>query len=414
MSPTDRCETRLGPWGAPRPLALSFMIAVCCVSFEACLASAQTQVEQLEREARAARLRGDLAGAEQKYLEVTRRAPQQASAYHNLGLVYFMERKYHEAVTALEKAVQINPGLAAAHTLLGRVYYELNEPEKALTALQAALRLKPADPEALLYLGKSQIQMGNYQAASATLGTLAESRPADPDMIQTLSLSYMKQMLENVNRQGKFAPHSYESSSLLALDADARKDYATAVSYYREALRAKPDAAGTHYALGMALARLAKPDEAAEEFKKELEINPNDSLALWRLGVLTLHTNPQKAREYLERAVSLNPQRPQAVHAYGRALALTGETEKAVEQFLRAVQLDPERATVHYHLAQAYRRLGRNEDSKAELARFEALSKKKSEHIQESVRKIVESNRGAQGAFDEPEADSPAQEPNHP
>lgn len=397
-------------------LALAWIVAGVGVSLtlQPTHGGAQSGVQQLYEEAQAARARGDLPAAEANYLEVVRRAPRMANAYHNLGIVYFMERKYRDAAAALERAAKLNPALAEAHAMLGLAYYELYEPEKAAAAFQSALRLNPRDSNALYYLGKSQLQQRDYRAAAKIFEKLAESKPNDPDVLYGLSLAYMKLMLEGVNRLGEVAPRSYQFFLLLAQDAEARNDEEAALKNYQEAIRIKPNAIGMHYALGSVLARLGKYEEADREFRRELEINSNDSLALWKLGELLLRTNPQEAREVLERGVQLNPDLPQIVLAYGRALARTGETEKAVDQFRRVVRLAPEEDSVHYHLANAYRRLGRSEEAKAELARFEELARKKSERKLEAARQLIELSREAQEAAAEPEPGfSPAREPSH-
>src|SRR2546425_9648985 len=122
----------------------------------------------------------------------------------------------------------------------------------------------------------------------------------------------MKLMLEDFNRLGEVAPQSYQAWLLLAQDAEARGNDEDLLKDYRQAEHAKADSPGIHYALGSVEARLGKYDQAAEEFKRELELNPYDSLALWKLGELALRTDPNEARRYLERAVSLNPGLPQA------------------------------------------------------------------------------------------------------
>ncbi len=414
----NRCITAYARPSGFRPrvrlLAWGLILIALLLTVEAPSASAQDQVEQLYKEAQEARARGDLTQAEQKYQEVIRRAPQLGNAYHNLGIVYFMGRKYGDAVAVLEKAVKINPRLSEAHAVLGLAHYELYEPEKAVAALQSALRLKPGDGNALLYLGKSQLQMREYQAASKTLEKLAETNPSDPDVLYNLTVAYMKLMIQALNRLGEVEPHSYRVWLLLAQDAEARDNDDAAIRNYREALRAKPDAVGTHYALGSVYARTGKYEDAAREFKKELEINANDSLALWKLGELTLRTNPQVAREYLARAVAVSPDLPQAVLAYGRVLAKTGDIEKALEQFHRVVRLAPEEDSVHYHLANAYRHLGRTEEAKVELARFEELAKRKSERTREAARQLIEMSRAAQEAPEEPEPGfSPLRDPTH-
>ncbi len=379
-------------------------------------AATQVEVQQLFEQAQEARARGDLMEAEQKYLEVIHQAPQMPIAYHNLGIVYFMQRKYPDAVATLRNALKLNPNLPGAQVMLGLAYYELYNLDKAIAAFDAALKLTPTDTNALLYLGKAQLQKREYRAAQGTLEKLVELKPRDPETLYDLSLAHMKLMLENVNRLGEAAPGSYLFSLVLAQDAEAHGDDATAIQKYREALalRGKGEVVGIHYALGSVYAKMGKDEEAAEEFKKELQLNPNDALALWKLGELGLRTDPQGVRGYLERAVILNPDLPQAALAYGRVLARAGETEKAVEQFQRVVRLAPEEDSVHYHLAKAYRLLGRAEEAKMEMARFEDLAKKKSEHTREMARQLVEMSRAIQESEQEPDPGfSPSRDPDH-
>ena len=300
--------------------------------------------------------------------------------------------------------------------MLGLSYYELYELDQACAALEAALKVTPGDTNALLYLGKAQLQKREYRVAQRTFEKLVELKPKDPEVLYDLSLTHMKLMLESVNRLGEAAPGSYLFSLLLAQDAEARNDDETAIQKYREALalRGKEVVVGVHYALGSVYAKVGKYGEAAEEFKKELQINPNDSLALWKLGELGLRSDPQGVRGYLERAVILNPDLPQAALAYGRLLARVGETEKAVEQFQRVVQLAPEEDAVHYHLAKAYRLLGQAEQAQAETARFEELAMKKSERKREMARQLIEMGRTIQEAEQEPDPGfSPSRDPAH-
>src|SRR5438552_11873284 len=75
-----------------------FTILVSSLVLQAHPIEPEANVRQLYQEAQAARERGDLVAAEQKYLEVIRHAPALANAYHNLGIVYFMQRKYRDSV----------------------------------------------------------------------------------------------------------------------------------------------------------------------------------------------------------------------------------------------------------------------------------------------------------------------------
>lgn len=392
----------------------SLLFGIYYLLFWAGSALAQADVQQLYEEAQAEREPGNLAQAEQKYLEVIRRAPRLATAHHNLGIVYFMEHKYLEAASTLQKAITLSPGLAGAHVMLGLSYYELYQTDKAVAAFQTALRQNPADTNALFYLSKSQIQLHDYSGAEKTLAKLSHLKPRDPDVLYNLSLAYMKLMVETVNRLGEAAPESYQLFLWCAQDAESRNQDSAAAKYYQIALRLKPEAIGLHYALGNVLAREGMYDEAASELKKELELNSPDSLALWKLGELALRSDAEEARGYLEQALQLNPDLPQAVLAYGRALARLGETEKAVEQYRRVILLAPENDSVHYHLADAYRRMGRNDHAKTEMARFEEKARKRSARVQAAAREMIDLSRSEPTSTDQPApAFSPEHDPTH-
>src|SRR2546426_2922385 len=174
MSATSVMENALLGWRRLRRSRgwqawLPVVVLFGCSGFAAPRARAQGDIRQLYEQAQAARAGGDLARSEELYLEVIHQSPQFAIAHHNLGIVYFLERKYRAAADELEKAVKLDPRLAEAQVMLGLAYYHLYEPARAAPAFRAGLRLRPDDSNALLYLGKSQIQARDYRAAATTL-----------------------------------------------------------------------------------------------------------------------------------------------------------------------------------------------------------------------------------------------------
>ena len=371
----------------------------------------QDPSQEFFTKAQAAKARGDLSEAERNYLEVIRRSPEMAAAYHNLGIVYLAEHKYRDAVHVLDKAVKLAPNEPGGWLVQGLAYYELYEPRKAVAAFRAALRLSPADKNAQLYLGKAQIQMRDYGGAAQTLEKLSKSSANDPTVLYNLGVAHMKLMLEDIDRLGAVAPQSYLLFLLLAQDAETRGDDDAAARFYKQALGANSEAAGVHYALGSIDANSGKYDDAVHEFQEELKLNPNDSLALWKVGEVTLRTDPRSACDYLERALTLYSDFPQARLAYGRALLRLGEAEKAVQQFEQVERLAPEEDSVHYHLANAYRKLGRSKEADIEMARFQELAKKKSDITTAAAHRQIEMTRRSQ---EDPQPDfDPSRNPVH-
>jgi Flp pilus assembly protein TadD len=58
------------------------------------------------------------------------------------------------------------------------------------------------------------------------------------------------------------------------------------LAHIEAALRTKPDFAPAHFIRGLALLQTGRTEEAADEFRKVLELRPNDPSALKMLGVI--------------------------------------------------------------------------------------------------------------------------------
>jgi tetratricopeptide (TPR) repeat protein len=125
--------------------------------------------------------------------------------------------------------------------------------------------------------------------------------------------------------------------------------------------------------------------EAEEAFRTEISIDPENHLALWKLGNTCLARNRSaESLPYLERALALKPDLAQAHRDLGKALMQQQQWEPALEHFRKVTELAPDEPSVHYRMALVYRKLGRSAEEQAELELFQ---KKKS--AQEKGQKVV-------------------------
>src|SRR5919199_1789177 len=69
------------------------------------------------------------------------------SAWVSLGRILREEKKHPEAVEALSKALQLDPGNVVAARLLADTYYELGEKVEAIKKYKLVYALLPADDE---------------------------------------------------------------------------------------------------------------------------------------------------------------------------------------------------------------------------------------------------------------------------
>jgi tetratricopeptide (TPR) repeat protein len=94
--------------------------------------------------------------------------------------------------------------------------------------------------------------------------------------------------------------------------------------------------------LGIALAAEGRFDEAIENYRQAIRINPNYSKALDNLGVaLAAKGRFDEALKYYHQAIQLNSNRPETFFHLGMTLDQLGRTREAVAQYREALKLNP-------------------------------------------------------------------------
>src|ERR1700687_5806273 len=134
-----------------------------------------------------------------------------------------------------------------------------------------------------------------------------------------------------------------------------------------------------HFLLGEIALSHSKISEAAEEFEKELQLNPGYAPAYYKLA--DAYSRIQKfdeAEKLLQRSIWLDSTSTGPYILMGKVLAKKGETELAVRTLPRALAMDPNNPVPHHLLGQAYRDLGRSEDAERELKLAAQLEERQS------------------------------------
>ena len=179
--------------------------------------------------------------------------------------------------------------------------------DEGIKLLKKALELDPGSGEMQSHLAIALVQTGDSQQAARHFEKAARLAPGNPE-VQT---DYGAFILES-NRPQEAEP------------------------FFRKALKLKPDHAGALLNLGRCLSRQGRYTEAEQAFLAALRINPRWVDALYNLGILTVQMNfPERGRQYLEKAVTLDPKHEQAwvglIRSYERTIEPDME-EKALAQ----------------------------------------------------------------------------------
>lgn len=169
-----------------------------------------------------------------------------------------------------------------------------------------------------------------------------------------------------------------------------RSRFEEAVEYYDRAFSrypdGEPDSWAMYYTRGMALERAKKWKRAEKDFKKALQINPEEAQVLNYLGYSWIDRgeNVVEARRMIEQAVEMRPEDGYIIDSLGWAMFLMGEFEEAVVQLERAVSLKTSDPTINEHLGDAYWKVGRETEARFQWRR--ALSMEPTDGQAEDIR----------------------------
>jgi len=98
-------------------------------------------------------------------IEATNAYPDTSEAHKLLGTAYAYQKKFINAVNALEKSIELDGNNADAYAMLGRTLLENGDHTAAIQPLEKAIELQPSHPEAEFKLGNVHFQLGNYDEA---------------------------------------------------------------------------------------------------------------------------------------------------------------------------------------------------------------------------------------------------------
>ena len=138
----------------------------------------------------------------------------------------------------------------------------------------------------------------------------------------------------------------------VALARQGRHD--EAIDLYEKSLEIEPNAFYTHVQLAASLGRMGRFDEAMAHVERGLQIDPRSAMAYRRLGILLAFQEKfGPAETALRKAISLEPQAAANHHDLGWTLLQHRAVDDAIAEFQAALKLDPNFVLSHVDLADA-------------------------------------------------------------
>ena len=244
--------------------------------------------------------------------------------HHMLGLVDLIARRFDPAIRSLDRAEQLHPNNVAGLRLWGQALHWSGRDVEAISALHRAIKLNPLDPRAYPFLARS------YHAAGQKYRDEGNIAAAD---------SAFQRAIEIWHQALSFDPENADHIRSLGIGYFSAGLFDDAESALLRAVDLRPGDGVTQGNLGAVYLRQGRLDEAETAFERALAI---DSLRAEWWGNLSLLYEKQERSEAkeaaLNRAIRLDPvnlrwhlRLIELLHRQGRIEAALRVAENALE-----------------------------------------------------------------------------------
>jgi tetratricopeptide (TPR) repeat protein len=275
--------------------------------------------------------------------------PDTFGILYNLGRTYLLDHRYPQAELQLTQALRVQPNSTSALYLLAETHWKQSQPLDALELLVRAHKLAPTNTDIILLMARVSMSQGYYEDAIPLLQSGLKLAPQRSDLRSALGESYFKS--DQIDKAVR------EFQKVVATDPSAR-----AYSF-----------------LGLSHTYLGRFDEAEQDFRSGLKLNPRCSFCLFSLGYIAERQgNSAQAEATFRRVLTWDPDFSDALLELAN-LEIQSEQYREAEPLLaRYVKVSHRPAAGYYKLAMVESKLHDTAAANEDLAQFEKFSKQAS------------------------------------
>jgi tetratricopeptide (TPR) repeat protein len=287
-----------------------------------------------------------------------------------------------------KKAPAVDPPAAAKQSLSlaehGKCKEALQLLRKSATpAADKDLRLKAGIATVRCALNREQTDV-----ALEAIQILNREFPHGPEVLYLTTHAYSDLSTRAALELARTAPDSYQAHEMNAEALEMQGKWDDAAAEYRKILERNPELPGIHFRMGRLI--VSKPEtptmreDAKKEFEAELKIDPSNAGAEYILGEFARQEGQwEEAIEHFTKATKLDAGLTDSLFGLGTSFLGDGKPVEAIPPLETYVKLQPGNPAGHYQLAMAYNRAGRKEDAKREAA----LQRETAEKIEQEKQK---------------------------
>ena len=299
---------------------------------------------------------------------------QDPSLLASSGRILLEFERYELARPFLESAITAAPAMSAARLDLAIALFHLQSPDTALSELD---KTPAEDRKGDYYLLRAEIldSLGKIDEAANALNRGIQAAPTRPSLYYQATGFLLKHKLYHealalLEQVARVLPDERElllaqvvTLDLLRREVDAQKLLAKIQARWPEWDR-------PYLLNGILLEIQLKSAEARQVLETAIALGANTPEAYYYQALAITHAAPkdlESAQNAISHALAITSKDPYILLLAGKISLARNDYPAAVERLLEATHLQPTLIPAHYALRDAYRALGDNQKSEAEL-----------------------------------------------
>jgi Flp pilus assembly protein TadD len=320
---------------------------------------------------------GHFAEAEQWFQKVVSATPGNPVAHMELGAAQLRLGKANEAAENLRQAVAIDPNVPGANLFLGIAHAQMHQVDEAVAAFRRETELSPKDPQGWMWQGIVELQAGHPERATEPLDRAAELAPNDLDILEYRGKAHTEVAFASYARMAVIDPSSWHVHRVQGQMYSQQSQHKEAIAEFLEAIKQMPNNSDLYEELGAEYRKSSQLELAQQAYAKELELSPNNPIAMYNLAKIDIETNrTAEGLELLHKVVQNYSNVPATYFYLGLGEFDAGHPQEALAALEKAKAMNPEpelRPRIEYELSRVYRKLGRIEDSNKAVHEYTRL-----------------------------------------
>ena len=268
--------------------------------------------------------------------------PDSEVIHYELGKVYFEWEDFDSASSEFEKTISLDTSFFQAYLMLGLSYEKVNKLYSAEESYIKAIDLKPHfwasyTQLASLYREQKDLLRAQYILEEG-LKRECSHHLLHMNLGSVYSLrGFLDKSLEQLNIARKMAPDSFEILTSLGELYLARREYEKALEVFEEKKNFYPEDSFSYQHIGSVYHTMLDFENAEKYYNKAITKENADGGIYYLLSIIRsrIHKDYEKAIEYAEEAVKLDPEFVSAyfaeIECYYHLKALSTVKEKYVK-----------------------------------------------------------------------------------